>query len=48
MVYVPKAPNKMAELNFHLTQTEKDDIYRSIQNADNVAAIDTILKLVNP
>ncbi len=48
MVYVPKAPNKMAELNFHLTQTEKEDIYQSIQNADNVAAIDTLMKLVKP
>ena len=44
--YMPKAPNKMAALNFHLTQTEKEDIYQSIQNTENLAAIDTILKLV--
>ena len=46
--YVPKESNKVAALNFHLTQEEKTDIAWSIYNAGNQAAIDTIVKLLNP
>ncbi len=44
--YVPKEAKKVASLNFHLTQKEKEDIYESIHNADNVIAIDTLLKVL--
>ena len=46
--YVPKEINRTAALNFHLTQNEKQDIYQSIYNAGNQAAVDTIIKLLNP
>lgn len=41
--YVPKESKKVAALNFHLTQKEKEDLYLSIENKDNKAAIDTLL-----
>jgi len=44
--YIPREANKTAALNFHLTQQEKQDIYHSIYNASNQAAIDTIVKLL--
>ena len=44
--YVPKESKKVAALNFHLTQKEKDDLYESINNPENIAAIDTLLLLL--
>ncbi len=41
--YVPKEHKKVAALNFHLTQREKEDIYESIYNAENQQAIDTLM-----
>ena len=46
--YVPKEANKTAALNFHLTQKEQEDISWSIYNSDNQAAIDSIVKLLQP
>ncbi|MCD6012094.1 MAG: hypothetical protein K0Q79_1956 [Flavipsychrobacter sp.] len=43
--YVPKESKKVASLNFHLTQKEKEDIYESIYNAYNAAAVDTLLSI---
>jgi len=45
--YVPEETKSAAELNFHLTQNEKEDIYESINNVDNQMAIDTLLKLLH-
>ena len=44
--YVPKESKKVAALNFHLTQKEKEDLYQSIDNPENKAAIDTLIKLL--
>ena len=44
MQYVPKESKKAAALNFHLTQDEKDDIYQSIGDTENMAAIDSVIK----
>ena len=44
--YVPKEPKKAAELNFHLTQKEKDDIYQSINERQNQDVVDTLRKLL--
>jgi hypothetical protein len=44
--YVPKAYNKVAALNFHLTHKEKEDLYNSIESPDNKVAIDTLLKVL--
>jgi len=44
--YVPQESKKVAALNFHLTQKEKEDLYESINNRDNQAAIDTFLQLI--
>ena len=41
--YVPKESKKAAALNFHLTQDEKDDLYQSMNDADNQAAADTVI-----
>jgi hypothetical protein len=45
--YVPKESKKVAALNFHLTQKEKEDLYQSIDNPDNKAAIDTLIQLLH-
>ncbi|MDR3679904.1 MAG: hypothetical protein P4L41_08050 [Flavipsychrobacter sp.] len=42
--YVPK--QKIAALNFHLTQTEKNDLYNSIYNSENQDAIKQLLQLM--
>ena len=47
MSYVPKEANKSAALNFHLTLEEKEDLYESINNQENQAAVDTFLKLLH-
>jgi hypothetical protein len=44
--YVPKESKKVAALNFHLTQKEKEDLYQSVDNRDNKAAIDTLVRLL--
>jgi len=44
--YVPKESKKVAALNFHLTKKEKEDLYQSIDNPENKAAIDTLVKLL--
>jgi hypothetical protein len=44
--YVPKESKKVAALNFHLTQKEKEDLYLSIYTRDNQATIDTLAKLL--
>lgn len=44
--YVPEESKKIAALNFHLTQREKEDLYNSIHNTENQAAIDTLLQLI--
>jgi len=45
--YVPKEATKVAALNFHLTQQEKDDLYESVENKDNLDQIDTLVRLLN-
>lgn len=44
--YVPEEKEKSAALNFHLTQKEKMDIYRSIYYPRNQAALDTLKSLL--
>jgi len=44
--YRPAEANKNAELNFHLTQREKADIYRAIYYPENLAAVNRIMKLL--
>lgn len=44
--YVPSELKKTAELNFHLTGQEKDDIFVSIKNPENKAVIDTLAELL--
>ncbi len=44
--YVPKESKKVAALNFHLTQKEKEDLFQSIYNPENKAAIDTLVKYI--
>jgi len=46
MSYVPYESQKIAALNFHLTQKEKEDLYRSIDNPINQAQVDTLLQLL--
>ena len=45
--YVPKESKKVAELNFHLTQKEKEDLYESVDNKDNQAEIEELLELLH-
>jgi hypothetical protein len=44
--YVPADAQEYAELNFHLTQKEKTDIYQSIYNPINRSAKDTLMRLI--
>jgi len=44
--YIPKEREKTAELNFHLNQKEKEDLYNSIYKAQNQQMIDTLLQLL--
>ncbi|OJW82727.1 MAG: hypothetical protein BGO69_07070 [Bacteroidetes bacterium 46-16] len=44
--YVPEEKDRSAALNFHLTQKEKMDIYRSIYYPRNQAAFDTLQSLL--
>ena len=45
--YFPQESKKTAELNFHLTQKEKDDIYSSVKQPMNAEAIKVLLHLLN-
>ena len=45
--YMPKESKKVAALNFHLTQDEKNDLYQSIYDKANQAAIDTLVNALN-
>ncbi|MEI8278551.1 MAG: patatin-like phospholipase family protein [Bacteroidota bacterium] len=44
--YIPEEERAYAELNFHLTQKEKLDIYQSIDKPQNKKAIETLLQLL--
>jgi hypothetical protein len=44
--YVPKESKKAVALNFHLSQREKEDLYQSLDNDGNQAAIESMLKLL--
>jgi len=45
--YIPAKEQKTAELNFHLSQKEKDDLYNSIYNSQNQKMVDTLLQLLH-
>ncbi len=45
--YIPAKEDHMAALNFHLTQKEKEDIYKSIYNPTNQAAVANMLQLLH-
>jgi hypothetical protein len=42
--YVSQRPDKIAKLNFHLTQQEKQDIYNAINAPRNHALVDTLVQ----
>lgn len=44
--YMPKESKKVAALNFHLTQKEKEDLYYSIFTKENQAAVNTMVQLL--
>ncbi len=44
--YIPEKTDRSAPLNFHLTQRERTDLYRSIYQPQNKKAIDTLLHLL--
>jgi hypothetical protein len=44
--YIPEEEDQLAALNFHLTQREKQDLYRSVQDEENQAAIRALIKLL--
>ncbi len=44
--YFPQESTKTAELNFHLTQKEKEDIYSSVYHPVNAEAIKVLLRLL--
>jgi hypothetical protein len=44
--YIPEKEEKLAALNFHLTQKEKEDLYKSIAQPYNKAMSDTLLNLL--
>lgn len=45
--YIPREFEKVAALNFHLTQKEKEDLYESIDHPYNQAEVDRLVKLLN-
>lgn len=45
--YIPKEKDKIASLNFHITQREKQDLYQSIYQEQNQAAVKEFLKLLH-
>jgi hypothetical protein len=44
--YIPVTTDKPAPLNFHLTQKERADLYRSIYQEQNKAAVESLLRLL--
>jgi hypothetical protein len=46
--YIPNKEENKAALNFHLTQTEKLDIERSIGSATNTQSFERVLELLKP
>lgn len=46
LCYFPQDYKKSAALNFHLTLKEKEDLYNSIYNKENVLAIDSLTRLL--
>ena len=46
MRYYPRQNNKNAELNFHLTQNEKEDLYKSIYHAENQKMVKKLMTLL--
>ncbi len=45
--YVSRKPDKLAKLNFHLTQQEKEDLYEAVRQPRNRSGIDTLLRRVS-
>ena len=48
MTYIPEEQEKMAALNFHLTQREKNDLYGAVHHPQNKAATQQFLSLIKP
>lgn len=46
LTYIPFEQDKSASLNFHITQREKEDLYKSIYNVENQAQINYFLSLI--
>lgn len=46
LTYIPFSTDKTASLNFHITQREKEDIYKSVDNPQNQAQIRHFLTLL--
>ncbi|OJW96397.1 MAG: hypothetical protein BGO70_01575 [Bacteroidetes bacterium 43-93] len=46
MEYIPQKHDRSAALNFHITQREKKDLAASIFNVQNMAAADSIMRLL--
>ena len=44
--YYPAEPKRAAELNFHLSRKEKEDIYSSIDYKGNLEVMDTLVNLL--
>lgn len=44
--YIPEQKDKIAALNFHLTQQEKEDLYKTMYNPQNKATVDTLKHLL--
>lgn len=44
--YIPHETNKAAALNFHLTKKEKEDIYNSMHNRENMESVEKLLDLL--
>lgn len=44
--YLPRNPKKIANLNFHLTRQEKEDIFAAMDNPINRAAVDSLVMLL--
>jgi hypothetical protein len=45
-MYVPKAGDKVAALNFHLTATEKRDVKESFHNTFNQSALKKVMEIL--
>jgi len=46
--YIPEKEERSAALNFHLTQKEKEDLYHSVYQRQNMAMVDTLLHYLQP